>query len=223
MPDILLVEDDLEMTDLLEQYLGAQGYDLFSLTSPLAAVDKLHTQNFDLVLLDLSLPEMDGLELCRRIKSEFPLLPVIISTARGDVDDKVIGFESGADDYIAKPYDPKELAARIRSHLRRSRQLALYEEPVFTVDEQKYRIYKEGELLELTMAEYEVFALLLRHRPRVLSREFIVNSVSSIQWESSDRSINVIVGRIRSKIGDDVKQPRYIKSVRGTGYQYIGA
>ena len=95
-------------------------------------------------------------------------------------------------------------------------------ETLFRVDEQKFRIYKGEEPLELTLAEYEVFALLIRHKERVLSREFIVNSVNAIQWESGDRSINVIVGRIRNKIGDDVKHPKYIKSIRGIGYQYIG-
>ena len=222
MSEILMVEDDEEMIFLLEQYLEPFGLNLFSLTSPLAAMDKLHTQHFDLVLLDLSLPEMDGLQLCRMIKREFPMLPVIISTARGDVDDKVIGFESGADDYIAKPYDPRELVARIQTHIKRSKQIAMYEEPAFRIDGQKYQIFQEGKLLELTMAEFEIFALLLRHKHRILSREFIVNSIASVQWESSDRSINVIVGRIRSKIGDDVKHPKYIKSIRGIGYQYIG-
>jgi len=222
MAEILMIEDDEEMVALLEQYLQQQGYSLFSLTSPGAAMDKLQTQHFDLVLLDLSLPEMDGLTLCKMIKRAYPQLPVIISTARGDVDDKVTGFESGADDYIAKPYDPRELVARIQVQLKRGRNLPPPGDPVFRVDEGKFRIYKEGALLPLTMAEYEVFKLLLDHSHRVISREFIVNSVDSIQWESSDRSINVIVGRIRAKIGDNVKTPQYIKSIRGVGYQYIG-
>ena len=222
MSEILLVEDDEEMVRLLEQYLAKYGMELFSLTSPLAAMDKLAIQHFDLVLLDLSLPHMDGLELCRQIKKHYPMLPVIISTARGDVSDKVIGFDSGADDYIAKPYDPRELVARIQAHIKRSKNIVVANETLFRVDEQKFRIYKGEEPLELTMAEYEVFALLIRHKERVLSREFIVNSVNAIQWESGDRSINVIVGRIRNKIGDDVKHPKYIKSIRGIGYQYIG-
>lgn len=222
MADILMVEDDIEMITLLEQYLSEYGLDLFSLTTPTSALDKLHIQHFDLVLLDLTLPEMDGLELCRLIKKEFPLLPIIISTARADIDDKVIGFEAGADDYIAKPYDPRELVARIRSHINRSRHIISQDEPTFRVDERKSQIYQADKSLGLTMAEYEVFSLLIRHKEMVISREFIINSVSSISWESSDRSINVIIGRIRQKIGDDVKHPRYIRSIRGVGYQYIG-
>jgi two-component system OmpR family response regulator len=222
MHDILMVEDDEEMITLLEQYLSGYGYNLFSLTSPLYAIDKLQTQHFDLVLLDLSLPDMDGLTLCKEIKQAYPLLPVIISTGRGDVSDKVIGFEAGADDYIAKPYDPRELVARIQSHIKRAYSIASQKLPLFRIDGQKFQIYKAEQLLDLTMAEYEVFALFLKHKGEVVSREFIINSVESIQWESSDHSINVIVGRIRQKINDSVKQPKYIKSIRGVGYQYIG-
>jgi two-component system OmpR family response regulator len=222
MSEILMIEDDEEMIKLLEQYLVGFGLNLFSITSPLHAIDKLSTQHFDLVLLDLSLPHMDGLELCKMIKKEFPLLPVIISTARADVSDKVIGFDAGADDYIAKPYDPRELVARIQAHIKKSKKISQQPQSAFEIDEQKFQIYKENKALNLTLAEYEVFVLLIKHKYMVVSREFIINSVNSIQWESSDHSINVIIGRIRQKIGDDVKKPNYIKSVRGVGYQYIG-
>lgn len=222
MAEILMIEDDEEMIQLLEQYLGKNGFNLFSLTSPLSAMDKLSTQHFDLVLLDLSLPEMDGLELCEKIKQSYPLLPVIISTARADVDDKVTGFDAGADDYIAKPYDPRELVARMKTHIKRAKNIFASAESSFRIDEQKFQIYQDEVLLDLTMAEYELFTLLIRHKDMVVSREFIVNSVNAIQWESSDHSINVIIGRVRQKIGDDVKQPKFIKSIRGVGYQYIG-
>ena len=222
MAQILMVEDDPEITFLLEQYLPRYGLELFSVASPSGALDKLSLQRFDLVLLDLTLPEMDGLQLCRRIRSDHPELPIIISTARGDVSDKVIGFEVGADDYVAKPYDPRELVARIQAQLRRSQRHALPEHAAFTIDRQKLCIFHDGEPLDLTMAEFEVFALLLEKKGMVVSREFIANSVESISWESSDRSINVIVGRIRQKIGDDIKHPRFIKAVRGVGYQYVG-
>ena len=222
MAEILMVEDDIEMIKLLEQYLEKFGMNLFSLTTPFSAIDKLRTQHFDLVLLDLSLPGMDGLELCKIIKKEYPLLPVIISTARADVSDKVIGFEAGADDYIAKLYDPRELVARIQSHIKRAKNIPTLTEPSFRINEQKLQIYQGDTLINLTMAEYEIFSLLIKHKDMVVSREFIVNSVNSIQWESSDHSINVIIGRIRQKIGDDVKRPRFIKSIRGVGYQYIG-
>lgn len=224
MIEVLMVEDDEEMIVLLEQYLPRYGINLFSITSPLAAINKLQTQNFDLILLDLSLPEMDGLELCKQIKSRFDNIPIIISTARADVTDKVIGFDAGADDYIAKPYDPRELVARIQVQIKRAKQSQQKSEmSPFRVDESKFVIYKGDTPLELTMAEYDIFRLLLQNRHMVVSREFIVNSSDVIQWESSDRSINVIVSRLRQKIGDDVKHPVYIKSIRGVGYQYIGS
>jgi two-component system OmpR family response regulator len=222
MSSVLMVEDDAEITELLQQYLPRYGLELFSVVSPAVALNKLEVEQYDLVLLDLSLPEMDGLELCKLIKKRHPALPVIISTARGDVSDKVIGFEVGADDYVAKPYDPRELVARIQSHIKRAHNLNVSEASEFRIDHQKFRIYHKESVLDLTMAEFEIFALLLQNKHKVLSREFIINSVNSIDWESSDHSINVIVGRIRHKINDNVKMPRYIKSVRGVGYQYIG-
>lgn len=226
MRQILMVEDDAEITALLDQYLLKYGFELFSVDRASSALDKLRIAKFDLVLLDLTLPEMDGLQLCRLIKKDHPEIPIIISTARGDTTDKVIGFDAGADDYIAKPYDPRELIARIQYQIRRhdpkGSPHAYGESHIFTIDEKRFEISKEGEDIGLTMAEYELFSLLLTKRHMVLSREFIINSVSSIDWESSDKSINVIIGRIRQKIGDDIKRPIYIKTIRGVGYQYIG-
>ncbi len=224
MRQILMVEDDAEITALLDKYLLNYGLELFSVDRASSALDKLRIAKFDLILLDLTLPEMDGLELCRLIKKEYPEIPIIISTARGDTTDKVIGFEAGADDYIAKPYDPRELIARIQYQIKRHdpKSPSHDESHLFTIDEKRFEISKEGEDIGLTMAEYELFSLLLTKRHMVLSREYIINSVSSIDWESSDKSINVIIGRIRQKIGDDIKRPIYIKTIRGVGYQYIG-
>ena len=223
MSHILMVEDDLEITELLEQYLPRYGLDLFSVTLPSVALEKLSVEQYDLVLLDLGLSEMDGLELCKLIKKDHPLLPIIISTARIDVSDKVIAFDVGADDYIAKPYEPRELVARIQAIIKRYSQFALAkEESTFSVDKIKMTISKEGTVLDLTLAEYEIFSLLLEKKHQVVSREFIVNSIDAVRWESSDRSIDVIVGRIRHKIEDSSKDPKYIKSIRGVGYKYIG-
>jgi len=219
-----MVEDDTQITELLETYLGRYGLEVMSVDRPSVALDKLRTEQYDLALLDLGLPEMDGLELCKRLKEQYPQMPVIISTARHDVSDKVVAFEIGADDYIAKPYDPRELVARIQMILKRYSQIGTPEaEAMFAVDTVKMQITQEGQVLDLTQAEYEIFALLLQKRHQVVSREFIANSIDAMRWESSDRSIDVIVSRIRHKIGDDPKNPRYIRSVRGVGYKYIGA
>ena len=218
-----MVEDDPEITELLEEYLARYGIELFSVRSPMVGLEKLATERYDLMLADLGLPEMDGLELCRRVKERYPHLPVIVSTARADVSDKVVAFEIGVDDYIAKPYEPRELVARIQALIKRYRRLAASDgASFFGLDRARMRITREGEPLELTPAEYEIFALLLERRGEVVSRDFIANSVASLRWESSERSIDVIVSRLRRKIGDDPRHPRFIRSVRGVGYQYIG-
>ena len=223
MSHILMVEDDVEITALLEVYLSRYEIDVFSVALPSTALEKLKIEKYDLVLLDLGLPEMDGLALCRIIKERYPSLPIIISTARIDVSDKVVAFDAGADDYIAKPYEPRELVARIQAIIKRYTQFASPKsEEVFLIDKVKMLISKQGTALNLTLAEYEIFSLFLEKKHQVVSREFIVNSINALRWESSDRSIDVIVGRIRQKIGDNSKNPLYIKSIRGVGYKYIG-
>lgn len=222
MSQILMVEDDLEITALLEQYLPRYGLEMMSVDSPLVALEKLTLEQYDLVLVDLGLPQMDGLELSKQIKSLYPTLPIIISTARHDTSDKVVAFDIGVDDYIAKPYDPRELVARIQSTIKRHSHILIPTEELFTIDPTKMQISQDGNPLDLTLAEYEIFALFLTKKHQVVSREFIVNSVNAISWESSDRSIDVIVGRIRHKIGDSSKNSKFIKSIRGVGYKYIG-
>lgn len=223
MSKILMVEDDLEITTLLEQYLPRYSLEMMSVETPTTALEKLSIESYDLVLLDLGLPEMDGLDLCKIIKKEYPNLPIIISTARHDVSDKVVAFDIGADDYIAKPYDPRELVARMQSIIKRYTNITnSSHNEVFSIDSSKMQISMKKEVLDFTLAEYEIFSLLLAKKHQVVSREYIVNSVNAIKWESSDRSIDVIIGRIRHKIGDSSKNSKYIKSIRGIGYKYIG-
>ncbi|HHD72971.1 MAG TPA: response regulator transcription factor, partial [Epsilonproteobacteria bacterium] len=210
MAKVLMVEDDPDITELLEEYLGRYGIELLSVSSPSVGLEKLQLERYDLMLIDLGLPEMDGLDLCRIVKERYPKLPIIISTARVDVSDKVAAFEIGADDYVAKPYEPRELVARIQALIKRySRITSSAESPSFSVDRVKMQIFHQGEPLDLTQAEYEIFALLLEKKCEVVSREYIANSTESLRWDSSDRSIDVIIGRIRHKISDDSRHPRY--------------
>jgi len=164
------------------------------------------------------LPDMDGLEVCKRLR-EYCDLPIIISSARSDLNDKVIGLELGADDYLPKPYEPRELVARIQSLLRRINGKTIQaSSDTFRIDENG--IYKEGELLPLTRAEFELLSLLIKHRRQIISRDFIANNVGSIGWESSERSIDVLISRIRQKVEPNPKHPTLIRSIRGMGYQF---
>jgi len=221
MITILMVEDDAEITLLLKQYLPKYGIDIFTVLLPSVALEKLEIERYDLVLLDLGLPEMDGLELCKIIRKKYPNLPIIISTARGDTSDKVVGFELGIDDYIAKPYDPRELVARIQNAVRKSQDIS----PVsneFEINSSGMIIKKDSVDLELTVAEYEIFSILLNKPNIVISKEYIVNSIDSVKYDSGDRSIDVMISRIRAKLKDDAQKPKYIKTIRGAGYKFIG-
>jgi two-component system OmpR family response regulator len=225
MAKVLMIEDDLEITELLETYLLRYNIILDSVVKPSLAKEKLQDIKYDLILLDLGLPEIDGLDFCKELKSSHPDTPIIISTARADVADKVIAFENGADDYVAKPYEPRELVARIEALIRRYKKVINKEQKPkgpFFVDKNSMQIFKDGVPLKLTLAEYEIFSLLLEKSNQVVSREMIVHSTNSLRWDSSDRSIDVIISRIRQKINDNPKNPKYIRSVRGIGYKYIG-
>jgi DNA-binding response OmpR family regulator len=177
----------------------------------------------DLVILDVMLPETDGLAVCRKIR-ETSRVPIIMLTARGDVTDRIVGLEMGADDYLPKPFEPRELVARIEAVLRRGAPAA---GDVLKFGEleisQSARSAKRGkELLPLTTAEFELLDLLARNPGRVLTREKIMDDIKGIDWEAYDRSIDVLVSRLRQKLGDDPRQPGYIRTVRGVGYSFVG-
>lgn len=219
--EILIIEDDTEIADLLKDFLDNYGMNLTHYTSPSAALNSLEIDSYDIVILDLGLPEMDGMELCKIIKSKYESLPVIISSARGELEDKVAGLEVGADDYLPKPYHPRELVARIQSVVRRYRQSSIKSSDRFVIDEQKMTISLDKEELDLTTAEYELLAMFISKSGHVLTREFIANNVSTMRWDSGDKSIDVLISRIRKKIGDNPKKPTFIKSIKGVGYKFI--
>ncbi len=220
---ILMIEDDSEIAELLQKYLKRFDMFLENYEEPYDALDVLEQKTFDIVILDLTLPDIDGLELCKII-SEKHHLPIIISSARSDVKDRVIGLEMGADDYLSKPYNPRELVARINSVLRRfelKSRRSNDSDSEFDIDESKMEISKNGKTLPLTVAEYEILRLFINNRGRIVSREFILNNAQSLSVDSIDRSIDVIISRIRKKIGDDSRKPSYIKTVKGTEYKFL--
>ncbi|WP_353661320.1 response regulator transcription factor [Hydrogenimonas sp. SS33] len=219
MINILMIEDDIDISTLLTKFLSQYGMKVESVETPKAALNALELDHYDLIILDLTLPQMDGLELCKLIRKDYDI-PIIISSARSDLTDKIIGLEYGADDYLPKPYEPRELVARIQTVLRRYRPTLQAEGSDFELDEGKMQIFFKGEKLDLTTAEYEILRLFLLNPGTVLTRDYLANNAESISWESSERTIDVIISRIRSKLGDTPKEPRYIHSIRGAGYKF---
>jgi len=215
-----MIEDDVELAGLLKSSLYKKNIDVIVASTPLEGLKLFQVRTFDMLILDLSLPHMDGMEICRLIRQESNI-PIIISSARSDIKDKIMGFSRGADDYLPKPYDPQELIFRINAIMRRinpaiSKKISAYE-----VDENRHEITKNGVLLNLTQAEYDIVSYMIKKDRFVISREEMLMNIGSIKYESSLKSIDVIIGRIRQKIGDDTKNPRYIVSVRGVGYKFI--
>jgi len=219
---IVLIEDDLDMQELLSDYLQNYEYEVEAFDKPLDALKYLNSNdNCDLIVLDLMLPQMDGFDVCKKIR-ETSNVPIIISSARGNLGDKVVAYESGADDYLAKPYEPKELIMRINAVLRRANnKMSAKKIGDFEIDEDAMQITQEGHPLELTNIEYKMFLLLLQNKGKILSRDAIAKYLGT-QTKIKDRAIDMHISNIRNKIFDDSKTAKYIKSIWGTGYKFIG-
>jgi two-component system OmpR family response regulator len=217
---ILIIEDDPELSMILTSYLEKYDMEVISAEDPYLGLSMLTQNPVDLVILDLTLPGMDGLEVITKIRDESDV-PIIISSARDDITDKVIGLERGADDYMPKPYDPRELVTRIKTILRRagtSSSEKKEEETIFQVDTQGRVIQFRGRPLDLTAAEFDVLSMLVQHKNGSVSREQLLYESEHIDDESSIKNIDVIVSRIRHKIAEIDEDHVYIKPVRGVGY-----
>ena len=225
MINVLMIEDDAEFAQILSEYLSSFNINVTNYEDPYLGLSA-GLKNFDLVILDLTLPGMDGLEVCREIREKYNI-PIIISSARSDISDKVVGLQIGADDYLPKPYDPKEMHARIMSLIRRYKKTneVVQEEPMadslFRVDDRRHEIYYNDEALALTPAEYEILSYLIKQHSFSVSREQLVYNCKSLKDKDS-KSLDVIIGRLRTKINDSSKSPKHIFSVRGIGYKLIG-
>ena len=220
----LLVEDDRKLAQLVVEFLGQSGVEATVAQDGAQALHQLSTRKFDIILLDLMLPGMDGLTLARRIRERFQV-PIIMVTARGDDADKIVGLELGADDYLAKPFNPRELLARIRAVLRRAQQPdAGAPQPKFDargllIDFAAREVHVDGQRQNLTAHEFDLLAALARNAGRVLSREQLLDLIKpGAADEAFDRSVDVHVSRLRQKIEPDPRHPRYVKTVRGAGY-----
>lgn len=227
MIKIAMVEDDLELADVLTQYLKQYNIEVTNYEEPFLALSSLKFNKYDLIILDLTLPGMDGLDVCKLIVKDYDI-PIIISSARSDITDKVTALQLGADDYLPKPYDPRELEVRIKTILRRFN--SNHEDPaspqekvkLFNLDIEKREITKNGEYLKLTAAEYEVLSLMLKRESFIISREEIFDNADLLNSDfESSGSLAVIINRIRHKIEDNPKEPKYLHTIRGMGYKFI--
>jgi len=217
---ILIIEDDPELSMILTAYLEKYDMEVISAEEPYLGLSLLTQNAIDLVILDLTLPGMDGLEVIEKIRAESNV-PIIISSARDDITDKVIGLERGADDYMPKPYDPRELVTRIKTILRRTstqQTETAVEEAIFDVDIKGRVILFRGRPLDLTAAEFDVLSMLVQHKNGSVSREQLLYESEHIDDESSIKNIDVIISRIRHKIAEIDPEHVYIKPVRGVGY-----
>jgi len=228
MTHILMIEDDLELAKILAEYLEQFDIKVSIEEDPFLGLSTLNIESFDLIILDLTLPGIDGLEVCKEIRKKHST-PIIISSARHDITDKVTALENGADDYLPKPYDPMELQARIKSLLRRNKQVNSVAQDQQTTTKQQDLVVNENEMtikfngdeLHLTGAEYGILSYLIKKDGAVVSREELIYSVEAIGEDTSNKSIDVIIGRIRAKLDENSKEPKYIQSIRGIGYKFL--
>jgi DNA-binding response OmpR family regulator len=222
---VLLVEDDARLGAMVAEYLGRHDLDVTVVPDGERGLAGLRRGRYDVVLLDLMLPGVDGLEVCRRIRAtpEWAALPVLMLTARGEDVDKIVGLELGADDYLAKPFNPRELLARIRAVLRRgaSAPRTRLTAGGLVVDLDAREVTVDGRRVVLTHYEFELLAALARAGGRVLSRDQLMDALRGHEHEAFDRSIDVHVSKLRAKLEKDPRAPRYIKTVRGVGYALV--
>lgn len=222
---VLLVEDDRRIVEFVKRGLEAEGYRLEVVERGKDAVAQGGSQPYELIMLDLMLPDMDGLEVCRRVRAKADI-PILMLTARGDAMDRVVGLELGADDYLPKPFEPRELLARLRAILRRGKGERKGEVLRFgrlKIDADARQVRLDGEVRSLTGYQFALLLALARNAGRVMSRDTIMDRLKNERLEAFDRSIDVHVSRIRAAIEDDPKTPRRVITVRGAGYVFAKA
>lgn len=216
---LLLIDDDEKLAEPLQAYLNRFDFQMESETQPLDALERMQREAFDLVILDVMLPQIDGFETCRRIRKASDI-PIIMLTARGEVTDRVVGLEMGADDYLPKPFEPRELVARIQNILKRSvdsRPLQIYKIGDLSIDLGRKLVEKNGRQLDITAQEFELLSLLIQHQDKVFSRDEIMQALKGIDADIYSRAIDVLVSRLRHKL----QRSELIRTVRGAGYQFV--
>ncbi len=219
---ILIIDDDQKLTDLLSEYLSQFDMQTRAALHPQDGLRLVRRFQPDLIILDIMLPDMDGFEVCKQIRQQ-SAVPIIMLTARGDVMDRIVGLEIGADDYLSKPFEPRELVARIQAVLRR------HEIPAeaklscngLAVDSQAREARLNGEMLTLTSTEFEVLKMLMQYAGTVLDRDRLLEHIRGIECDAFNRTVDIAVSRLRKKLGDTIEHPTFIKTIRAKGYLFI--
>jgi two-component system response regulator RegX3 len=225
---ILLIEDEESISEPLERALGREGFDVVTAATVAEGRERFRERSPDLVLLDVMLPDGDGRDVLREIRS-VSRTPVVMLTARGEELERVLGLELGADDYVTKPFSAAELAARVRAVLRRADAPSVEADGAVLavgdvrMDLDRHAVVRDGAELELTVKEYELLRMLLEHAGRVLKREQLIREVWDTTWFGSTKTLDVHVSALRRKLGDDPAEPRYIHTVRGVGFRFASA
>lgn len=230
MRSILVVDDEPSIVTLLKFNLEQSGYSVLTAEDGNTGLDLALTEKPDLIVLDLMLPGMDGMDVCKTLRQEKMNTPILMLTAKDEEFDKILGLELGADDYMTKPFSPREVVARVKAILRRSQVEALAEkvsEEVMTIGDleihlDKYNVYYKGELLILTPKEFELLLYLANHKEKVLSRDQLLNGVWDFHYDGDTRIVDVHISHLREKIEEDSKRPEYIRTIRGFGYKLEG-
>ncbi|ARF16359.1 response regulator transcription factor [Sporosarcina ureae] len=222
---ILIVEDEQSIQKLLAFTLQQADYHTVLASDGEEAIEKVLDEKPDLIILDLMLPKIDGIEVCRMLRKEDIQTPIIMLTAKGEEMDKIIGLEMGADDYMTKPFSPREVAARVRAVLRRTGERSHTKEKKLvagqlTVYPERLEVYLGETLLEFTPKEFELLVYFMRHPNRVFSRDQLLQAVWNYEFAGDSRIVDVHVSHLRDKIEENTRKPRYIKTMRGVGYKF---
>lgn len=222
---VLIVDDDVKLVKLLQTYFEKEGYNTYSANDGLDALQMVRERKLDIIILDLMLPGLDGLNVCRKIRKDNDI-PIIMLTARDEESDRLIGLEIGADDYVTKPFSPKEVIARAKAILRRANKEVVGREPIqagtLIIDLERHQITKDGQIVDVTPTEFKIMELLAGNAGKVYSRLQIVQQIQGYSFEGYERTIDAHIKNLRRKIEINSKEPQYIQTVYGIGYKFAG-
>ncbi|ADD68244.1 two component transcriptional regulator, winged helix family [Denitrovibrio acetiphilus DSM 12809] len=225
--NILIVDDDIKLCKMLSRYLRDYSYSVDVINNPLMLEKYLKSSKPSVIILDIMMPHINGFDLCKKLRKNSDI-PVIMLSARGEVEDRIAGLEAGADDYLAKPFEPRELIARIYAVIKRfehsedtANNAAVYQYGELSIDTDKYKATMDGSNLELTKTEFIILSLMVRNPYILLSRDRLYNELTGFDCDAYNRTVDISVSRLRTKLNDDPKSPKYIKTVWGEGYMFI--